>query len=171
MKNQEVRIISGGQTGADRAGIQFALENHLLYGGWVPKDRRSEDGVVPEIFTEMRESSSSNYKIRTEMNVVDGHVTLVFTQCPFTDVSGGSWVTIAFAKHHKKPWKHINVADVDAASQLDKFLTDQLAAWSPKKPEENFTINVAGSRESKSPGIQAAVLALLKKSHFFVYKT
>jgi hypothetical protein len=183
-----IRIISGGQTGADRAALQFALDNGISYGGWVLKGRRAEDGRVPVCFTELTEVPSADYRVRTEMNVGNSCATVVFTMCPLEMVMGGSLLTIALAKKHKKPWLHIDLSrskvgyarsllgvESDAV-EFDTFVKEHADAWvkvyedAHSKPGDGclgrFTLNIAGSRESKSPGIFNAVMTLLKNSKF-----
>ncbi len=73
------RIISGAQTGADRAGIDAAIESGIPYGGWIPKGRKAEDGTVPETYTELQELIRGGYPKRTEQNVIDSDGTVIFT--------------------------------------------------------------------------------------------
>jgi hypothetical protein len=64
------KIVSGGQTGVDRAALDVALELELPCGGWCPKGRRAEDGRIPDRYP-MEEASSPDYRVRTELNVFD----------------------------------------------------------------------------------------------------
>ena len=64
------KIISGGQTGADRGGLDAAIELEIPYGGWCPKGRLSEDGVIPNKY-KLNEMPSKDYLKRTEQNVID----------------------------------------------------------------------------------------------------
>jgi len=163
--HRSIKIISGGQTGADRAGLIFARDNNIPYGGYVPLRRKAEDGVVPMIFTEMTESASSDYRVRTELNVREADCTIVFTRCPLSEVASGSWLTIAFAKKYGKEWRHVDVNKPNM-NEVDKWLEMLYARWHHYGSGLQFTINVAGGRESKNRGIQDAVLALLKSSTF-----
>ena len=81
------KIVSGGQTGADRAALDVALELGLSTGGWIPRGRRAEDGAIPERYEELVESDSESYERRTELNVRDSDATVVFSFGPPT---GGS---------------------------------------------------------------------------------
>ena len=74
-----MKIISGAQTGADRAGIDAAIECGVEYGGCLPKGRKAEDGVVPEKYTAMQELARGGYPKRTEQNVIDSDGTVIFT--------------------------------------------------------------------------------------------
>ncbi len=73
------KIISGGQTGADRAALDFALENNIETGGWIPKNRQAEDGRISEKYPDLRETETENPTERTELNVTDADATLIFS--------------------------------------------------------------------------------------------
>ncbi len=148
---QITRIISGGQTGADRAGLDFAIANNIPHGGWVPKGRKTEDGTLPERY-QLQEMPTGEYRKRTEKNILDSDGTLIVSQGP---LSGGSALTRELAKKHKKFWIHIDMKDLslEAASA-------RLASWIEKN--RIGTLNVAGPRASKDPKIYAATLELLE---------
>ena len=86
------KIVSGGQTGVDRAGLEAAIALGLPYGGWVPKGRLAEDGVVPLKYVGMQEHTSSNYAVRTKANVRDSDATLIIA--PSLPLSGGTMLTL-----------------------------------------------------------------------------
>ena len=146
------KIVSGGQTGADRGGLDAAIYCELPYGGWVPKGRRAEDGTVPADYGDLRETGSPDYLARTEANVVDSDATLVLA-CGLP--KGGSMRTCAFAQKHSRPHFVVNLA----ADR--KTATDLIVDWLASMPLREGVLNVAGSRESKVPGIQAATQAVL----------
>ena len=73
-----LKIVSGGQTGADRAALDWAINNGVLYGGWCPKGRTAEDGPIDSGY-QLQESHSSNYLQRTEWNVRDSDGTVIFS--------------------------------------------------------------------------------------------
>ena len=142
-------IVSGGQTGADRGGLKAALHCNVPHGGWCPMGRKSEDGRIPDSYR-LKEMSSADYLKRTEQNVIDSDVTVIFT---LGEPTGGSLKTIDYAKKHKKPWLHI---DVDRLSR--KEMATAIVAWVADK---NHVLNVAGSRESKADGIEDLVHAVM----------
>jgi len=111
------KIISGAQTGADRAALDVAIINGLPHGGWVPKDRKAEDGEVPEKY-QVIELSSNDYRQRTEMNVKDTDGTLIITHGKLT---GGSALTQKYAQKHDKPCLHIDAQEVSEASAAVKI--------------------------------------------------
>src|SRR5229473_8136967 len=98
------RIISGGQTGADRAALDWAIENGVPHGGWCPKGRLAEDGRI-DIRYQLQEAPSSGYPQRTEWNVRDSDGTVIFSIAPV--LTGGSKQTVNLAMKHQKPLFHI----------------------------------------------------------------
>ena len=158
------RIVSGGQTGADRSGLDAALYCDVPHGGWCPKGRKAEDGRIPAKYT-LREMQSADYLARTEANVVDSDATVVFTEKRAT---GGSLRTLEFCRKHGRPWHEVTLA----STRREKAVKD-IAAWLAgdpafndyedyeTRPPEPCILNVAGSRESKSPGIADAVEAII----------
>jgi hypothetical protein len=146
------KIVSGGQTGADRGGLDAAIACKLPYGGWVPKGRRAEDGGVPSRHEALRETETTSYLERTEANVVDSDATLVMV-CGL--VKSASLRTCGFAEKHKKPHLVVNLA----ADR--KEATNRIVEWLVSLPLQEGVLNVAGSRESKVPGIQEVTRAVM----------
>ncbi|MEA1967873.1 MAG: putative molybdenum carrier protein [Thermodesulfobacteriota bacterium] len=145
-----MKIISGAQTGADRAGIDAAIEMSITYGGWLPKGRKAEDGKVPEKYTAMQELSRGGYPKRTEQNVIDSDGTVIFT---YGKLSTGSALTAKFAKQHKKIYLHINLNDIKDPVQI-------IQEWIMENDIK--VLNVAGRSESKAPGIYDEVKNIIK---------
>jgi hypothetical protein len=135
------RIVSGGQTGVDRAALDAARELGFLCGGWCPRGRRAEDGPIPAGYP-LRETPSEDYAQRTEWNVRDSDGTLVLTRGRPT---GGTALTLALARRLGRP---LLVLDLDARPE-----PRAVRAWS--EAEGVATLNVAGPRESQQPGIHA----------------
>src|ERR1700754_3171011 len=90
-----ITIISGGQTGADRAALDFALALGISHGGWCPRQRRAEDGVIPDQYL-LSETPSSHYSQRTEWNVRDSDATVVFSIR--SGLTGGTRLTFELAR-------------------------------------------------------------------------
>ena len=146
-----VRIVSGGQTGADQGALDAALELGFPCGGWCPRGRRAENGTIPERYP-LRELTRTNYLVRTERNVIDSDATLVLT---FGAPTSGSRATIDFAVRHRRPWYH---ADLDRGS--DAQLAAGIGEWLAGTGT-GLVLNVAGSRESTSRGIRDRVHGLV----------
>jgi hypothetical protein len=146
-----MKIISGGQTGADRGGLDAAIELGIDHGGWCPLGRKAEDGVIPEHY-QLIETRTDDYRRRTEINVQEADVTLIFIG-KGTTVTGGSKLTAEFCRKHHKPFMLLStpVKHYSYRNDLKNFLTEH-------KPR---VINVAGKRESGSPGIQRIVKQIL----------
>lgn len=136
------KIIAGGQTGADSAGLDWAISHGLAHGGWCPRGRRCEDGVIDARY-QLRETRSSGYLERTELNVVEADATVIFTLDE--RLSGGSLKTEQFALRHGKPVLHFRPGV--HLRHLANFL----------EKHQVYCLNVAGSRASKAMGIQDLV--------------
>src|SRR5713101_7484463 len=103
-KETGFKIISGGQTGVDRAALEWALCKHVPHGGWCPKGRRAEDGPIPAPFN-LIETASANYSVRTRRNVRDADATVIFSR--HRKLTGGTGHTAEFAKELGKPLLHL----------------------------------------------------------------
>ncbi len=133
------KIVSGGQTGVDRAALDAAIFLGIPHGGWCPKGRRSEDGTIPERY-ELIEVDARDYSVRTEQNVIDSTATLILCR---GEPSGGTALTQKMARKHKRPCLTVDLmTDVDP-DVIRQWLID----------EDVQTLNVAGPRASSSSGI------------------
>lgn len=154
-----MKIISGGQTGADQGGLDAAIELEkqgypVTHGGYCPKGRKSEKGPIPDIY-KLEETDSDDYVVRTNLNVKAAHTTVIIHQ----GVQGpGTKRTLAAISFQKKGGIVIDLRSKDAAPLLAGYLKGGL-----EQHGENFTLNIAGPRESKSPGIQKATRDFLIK--------
>lgn len=146
------RIVSGGQTGVDRAALDAARAAGIDCGGWCPAGRRAEDGIIADLYP-LRETRSRNYRARTRLNVRDSDATLVLTDGP---PQGGTRTTVDVARDMEKPVLVIDLAPdgADTAGNIAR-----LRAWVAE--EGVRVLNVAGPRESQCPGIYCAAIALL----------
>ena len=145
-----MRIISGGQSGADRAALDAAISLGIPHGGWLPRGRKAEDGPLPARYR-LRETQSDSYRERTEKNIVDSDATLILSFGPLT---GGSALTESLSLRHDRPCLTIDLEEVpqaDAVAAVEKWL----------QRHGIRTLNVAGPRASNEPRIYDAVLALL----------
>ena len=139
------KIISGGQTGADRAALDFALEKKIESGGFVPKDRRAEDGRISDKYPNLIETETRNYAERTELNILEADATIILSH---GELTGGSLLTRELAENHKKPFLHIDFLETDS-------LSASLKAKSFLESNDCEVLNIAGSRASGDTEIYA----------------
>lgn len=139
----------------DRAALDFAIQHGLEHGGWCPRGRRAEDGVIPLVY-QLRETDSPDYDERTEKNVLDSDATLIVAR--EKELSGGTAFTKVCAEQHNRLVLVICETDgvAEGAAALLKFL----------KQNKVHTLNVAGPRESQAPGIGKFVERLLQAAVF-----
>ncbi|WP_447980191.1 putative molybdenum carrier protein [Candidatus Nitrospira bockiana] len=143
-----LRLVSGGQTGVDRAALDVALDLGLPCGGWCPKGRVAEDGVLADRYP-LRETPSPIYPERTEWNVRDSDGTLVLVK---GEPSGGTALTLEVARRLAKPSLLIDLSNPPSPDAVRAWLTAHGIR----------TLNVAGPRESTCPGIYADAVAFLR---------
>ena len=149
------RIVSGGQTGVDRAALDVAIKLGIAHGGWIPKGRLTESGPLPQKY-HLKETSSSQYSVRTEKNVVDADGTLILSHGPLT---GGTEYTREMVIRHNRPWLLIDLdrtAAFHAASAINN--------WIQQKKIE--ILNVAGPRASKDPAIYQDTMNILESVYY-----
>ena len=133
------KLISGGQTGVDRAALDIALAAGLPIGGWCPKGRLAEDGMIPMTYP-LQETPSPQYAQRTRWNVRDADASLILTR---NEPTGGTALTIHAARRLHKPYRVI-----DLTTKPDPHA---VASWVSQAGM--IVLNVAGPRESTCPGI------------------
>lgn len=143
------KIISGGQTGVDRAALDVALALGISCGGWCPKGRKAEDGPI-HVRYKLQETTSSSYSVRTGRNVRESDGTLVLARGQPT---AGTALTIKFAQKHKKPYL---VRDLFVRKDLGT-----VRGW--LEVNRIRVLNVAGPRESEVPGIHDRAFEFLKE--------
>ncbi|WP_170558165.1 putative molybdenum carrier protein [Ruegeria atlantica] len=148
-----MKIVTGGQTGVDLAAFQFALENDIPYGGWVPKGRLNEAGRIPDRYTGLTETHSEDVAERTKRNVLASDALLVFAD---GSPSPGTQLTIDFAKEIGKPCLIVDVR------QGCEACARQVRRWLMARP--NAVLNIAGPRQSEAPEIGTKVTAVLRQS-------
>lgn len=134
-----VKVISGGQTGVDRAALDAAHARGIATGGYCPKGRRAEDGVIPARYR-LTELASIDYPARTRRNVQSADATLILMR---DRLAGGSAYTAQLVKRLGKPLLVVDLAARPRVAPVRAWLTQHAAR----------TLNVAGPRESKAPGI------------------
>ena len=140
-------IVSGGQTGVDRAALDLALDLGLAAGGWCPAGRWAEDGAVPRRYP-LRETSSADPAVRTRRNVRDSDATLILSPVP---LAGGTALTARVARTLGRPCLALDPRDRSAVRALRRWLEAVRPA----------VLNVAGPRASEAPGLGVAARRVL----------
>jgi len=149
------KIISGGQTGADQAALDVAIKLGFPHGGWIPKGRITENGVLEEKY-KLSEMETANYNERTEQNVIDSDGTLIISHSKLT---GGSDYTREMVIHHKRPFLHIDLSKT-IAFQAAQMIRSWISEHGIK------ILNVAGPRASKDPDIYHATANILETAFY-----
>ncbi len=144
------RIVSGGQTGADQAALDVAMELGIPHGGWVPKGRKTESGPLPVKYL-LKVMPTDSYPERTEQNVIDSDGTLIISH---GELSEGSDYTRMMAAKHGKPWIHF-----DADKQPIEVAVEMIRTWI--SGNDIGTLNVAGPPASKDARIYATTKTIL----------
>lgn len=135
-----MKIMSGGQTGVDRGALDAAIVSGVSHGGWCPKGRRAEDGVISTIYA-LTETPQPAYLQRTRWNVRDADATLLLHT---GEMGPGTKATIGICRELKKPHLVVDMRTREALSESIAFV----------RLHQVTALNVAGPRESNNPGIQ-----------------
>ena len=135
-----MKIVSGAQTGVDRAALDAALECRVETGGWCPEGRESEDGIIPQKYPVI-ELPNSGYRQRTKQNVIDSDGTVIIY---FGYPRGGTELTISFCIKERKPYALIDAEEMSiesASKKIKKFIDENSVS----------ILNVAGPRAGGEP--------------------
>ncbi len=152
------KIISGGQTGADRAALDLAIKFNLPHGGWISRGRTTESGPLPLQY-QLQELNTTDYPSRTRQNILDSHGTVILARGRLTS---GSLLTQSFARVKGKPLCHIDLAERDsfeASMILHSFILEN----------QIEILNVAGPRASHDPGIYFDVKSILEAVLYMMF--
>ena len=147
LNNVISKIVSGGQTGADRAALDWAIANGVSHGGWCPAGRRAEDGMIPNVY-QLTQTPNRNYLQRTTWNVRDSDGTLIISMRAL--LSGGSKATQEIAMRLGRPCLHV-FPGASSRELVCHFVSHHAIK----------VLNVAGPRESNEPGIGRFVQEVL----------
>ncbi len=142
------KVISGGQTGVDRAALDAAVEVGIPIGGWLPGGRRTEEGPL-DVKYPLLEMETTDYSSRTRQNVVDSDATLILVLGG--RLKGGTKLTRDICREVGKPHTVVNLRKQPSAAAVRDWLRSAGAR----------VLNVAGPRESQRPGIYDAARAFL----------
>jgi hypothetical protein len=155
-----MKIISGGQTGVDRAALDVAIERGMPWGGWCPKGGWAEDFPDPpgllKSYPKLRETPRSQPEQRTRWNVRDSDALLIIAGREGLSVSQGTRRAQEWANHYGKPVLIIDVSQPDAAARVAQWLQAQR-----KRFGAHVRLGVGGPRESQAPGIYASTRRLM----------
>lgn len=156
------KIVSGGQTGPDRAALDVAIKLGIPHGGWCPRGRKAEDGDIPDLYQlqcptgDSEDKETNIYNERTKLNIRDSDGTLILVPSipvPKT-ITDGTNLTIQEVKDKRKPYLMIDLSKVQDP--------DLVVRW--VRSYKIKTLNIAGPRESQSPGVYAASFKFLEKT-------
>ena len=142
------RVISGGQTGVDRAALDVALERRLPCGGWCPKGRKAEEGPIDACYP-LTETPSEDYALRTEWNVRDAGGTLILSR---GELTGGTAQTVEAATRLGKPYLVLDLSKQPTVSSVRTWV----------RQHRIRVLNIAGPRESRCPGIYREAVRFLR---------
>jgi hypothetical protein len=155
-----MKIISGGQTGVDRAALDVAIERGIEWGGWCPKGGWAEDLIYPPgvlaKYPHLKETPLPNPLQRTEWNVRDSHAALIIVDARGVSASIGTQRANEWARKHGKPEFVASIDDDLAAAHAAAWLKAQQARFGSE-----MTLSIGGPRESEAPGIYAPAKKLL----------
>ena len=155
-----MKIISGGQTGVDRAALDVAIERGMTWGGWCPKGGWAEDFPVPPgllaRYPKLKETELRHPLQRTEWNVRDGDATLIITDGQGLSVSIGTRRAHQWANQHGKPLLVIDASDPEAPARAALWVQAQKKRFGP-----HMTLGIGGPRESEVPGIYTRARLLI----------
>jgi len=143
------KIISGGQTGVDRAALDVAIELGIACGGWCPVGRDADDGPIPEKYP-LEETSNMDHTVRTGYNVRDSDGTLMLYR---GELQGGTAYAVELAKHMKRPIMTVDLESPTPRDAIQKWIRDN----------ELKVLHIGGQRESTRPGIYAQAYTLIKE--------
>jgi len=149
-------IISGGQTGADRAALDWAILHGIPYGGWCPRARRAEDGRISERYR-LKETPLQKYQQGTAWNIRDSDATLILASTD--DLTGDSLVTYATATRYQQPCLVIS-SRANWKLAVREFMACQFIA----------VLHVAGPRKSTVAGMTPFVHSVLDMVFMLVRK-
>jgi Circularly permutated YpsA SLOG family len=157
-----MKLMSGGQTGVDRAVLDAAIERGIAYGGWCPKGGWAEDFSQPPgllaKYPELKESPLADPAQRTEWNVRDADACMIIVDAGGIDASAGTALAQELAHRYRKPLVVVNLDDPESVKQAAFWLRVQQARH---KASGGLNLAIGGPRESEAPGIYARATAFI----------
>jgi hypothetical protein len=155
-----MKILSGGQSGVDRAALDVAIARGVEYGGWCPKGGWAEDYVEPPgllaVYPNLKETPSADPAQRTEWNVRDADACMIAVDSRGLPGSKGTALARELAARYHKPMLIVNLSESNAPEVAAAWLREQRNAFGL-----DLALAVGGPRESETPGIYRAVREFL----------
>ncbi len=156
-----MKLISGGQSGVDRAVLDVVIERGIAYGGWCPKGGWAEDlpeppGLLAK-YPQLRETPLADPAQRTEWNVRDADACMIVVEAGGSDVSAGTTLAQNLAHRHRKPLLVVTIGEKEAAHRAALWLRVQEA-----RHGAGLKLAIGGPRESEAPGIYARAATFLR---------
>jgi len=145
------KIISCGQTGADQAALDVAISLGIPHGGWIPKGRKIDTGILPDKY-KLKETDSSSHLESTKQNIIDSDGTLIISHGRLT---GGLSLTLELAKQYEKDWFHIDL-EINRGFRAAQLVKSWIESYNIE------VLNVSGLRTNKDPNIYGDTVKLLK---------
>jgi hypothetical protein len=149
-----IKIISGGQIGAEQAALDVAINLGFPHGGWIQKGRKTESWTLAAKY-KLKEMSTASFKGRIEKNVINSDGTLILSHGRLT---GGADYSREMAEKHDHPCLHIDLNDTSADVSAIR-----INAWTIKNNIE--ILNVTGPRASEDPEIYIATIEVLERAY------
>jgi hypothetical protein len=147
-----MKLLSGGQSGVDRAALDVALARGLPYGGWCPQGGWAEDCPEPPglltKYPHLKETPLADPAQRTEWNVRDADACLILVDAGGVEVSAGTMLAGDLAQRYRKPLLVVDLREPD--------ILDRAAPWLRAQQTRHgagFTLAIGGPRESEAPGV------------------
>jgi len=155
-----IKIITGGQSGVDRAALDVAIARGMAYGGWCPRGGWAEDFPQPpgvlRNYPLLRETPLSDPAQRTEWNIRDSHAIWIITDAAGLRTSNGSELARSLAEKYDRPVRVSDAGNSHEAGAAAEWIRSQTVQG------EVLALGVGGPRESEAPGIYAAALNFLQ---------
>jgi hypothetical protein len=156
-----MKIMSGGESGVDRAVLDVAVERDIAYAGWCPKGGWAEDLPNPPgllaTYPQLKETPLADPAQRTEWNVRDADACMIVVDAEGVDVSAGTALAQDLAHRARKPLFVVNLARPDMLKHPALWLRVQEA-----RHGEGLKLAIGGPRESEAPGIYARAAAFIR---------
>lgn len=155
-----LRIISGGQTGVDRAALDVAIARNIPHGGYCPIGRRAEDGRIDDKYQLVE--FGTKYLTRTKRNVDEADATLILFPPALRDAHGDLTGGTARTADYVHGWQPLLIVSPDAAGAATaRAWLDRVTLLRPPAHDDVFTLNVAGPRASRGLDIYRTAYACL----------